>query len=94
MEEKQYEGKVKEVEDALNAIKLRQRKVVERKIANGEIKYSHQKKHFVYIDDEDKEFEIKKDPNEWDYDDEDDEDGDLNSDNEEEKKGEESNEAK
>lgn len=38
---------------------MKSRRNVERKIKNGEIKYDHQKKTFVYVEDEDKEFEVK-----------------------------------
>ena len=44
--------------EALDALKLRQRKTIERKIAAREITYSHTKKAFVYLDDEDKEFDV------------------------------------
>ena len=39
---------------------MRCRKVVERKIEKGEITYHHVKKAFVYVEDNDKEFEVKK----------------------------------
>ena len=41
MDEKALEIKRKTLEDALSIIKLRQRKVVERKMDSGEIKFSH-----------------------------------------------------
>ena len=62
---------------ALDGLKLRQQKNIERRIRAGEIKYNHTKKGFFYVDDEDKEFEINKDANyddEDDYDDEEDDD--------------------
>lgn len=71
------------VEEALAGLKLKSRRLVERKMKNDEIKYSHQKKTFVYCEDEDKEFEVKNRDDDQ-YGDED----DLGSDDEEETKGE------
>lgn len=39
---------------------MRCRRVVERKLEKGEITYHHAKKAFVYVEDNDKEFAVKK----------------------------------
>jgi hypothetical protein len=46
--------------DALDSLKLRSRRTVERKMELDEIKYSYAKKTFVYVEDEDKVFEVTK----------------------------------
>ena len=45
----QYEKHVGEIEKALDTLKLRDRKNVERKIKNGDVKYDKKLKKFVYI---------------------------------------------
>ena len=52
------EKEIAEVEEALSEYKLRARRHVERKIQNGEVRFSHTKKVFVYTGDEDREFQI------------------------------------
>ena len=54
LEEIQYEKHVDEIEKALESLKLRDRKGIERKIKSGDVKYDRKLKKFVYIDDEDK----------------------------------------
>ena len=72
-----------ELEDALEGLKLKSRRLVERKMKGEEIKYSYKKKTFVYCDDEEKEFEVKNRDDDQ-YGDED----DIASDDDEETKGE------
>jgi hypothetical protein len=48
-----------ELDDALEGLKLKSRRLVERKMKAEEIKYSYKKKTFVYCEDEEKEFEVK-----------------------------------
>ena len=57
MEAIQYEAHVNEIEKALDALKLRDRKNIERKIKNGDCKYDKKIKKFVYIEDEDKQLD-------------------------------------
>lgn len=79
MEDAKYEAHVNEIEKALDALKLRDRKNIERKIKNGDCKYDKKIKKFVYIEDEDKQLDQRnrhgqEDDDEDDYDDEDDDD--------------------
>ena len=77
-----YEAEVKEIQEFLDNLKLRQRKTVERKIRAGEIKYDKNKKGFVYADagaDGGRDYVIG-DGDEDDLEDEDKEEGGGNSD--------------
>ena len=75
-EEARHEKEVHEVEAVLEGLKLRQRKVVERKIRAGEIRYKGGT-GLVHVDDEEKEFKVKgEDEMDSDYDSEDDEEED------------------
>lgn len=57
-DDERYEKHVKEVDEALSLLRLRQRGVVERKIAAGEIKHKSGV-GFVYTDNEELEFEYQ-----------------------------------
>jgi hypothetical protein len=54
-EEAQYEKSVEAIEKALDSLRLRDRKNIERKITTGDVKYDPKIKKFVYITDEEKE---------------------------------------
>ena len=92
MEAIQYEAHVNEIEKALDALKLRDRKNIERKIKNGDCKYDKKIKKFVYIEDEDKQLDQRNrlgfgDEDEDDYDDEDADDQEEQKDGEKKPKG-------
>mmetsp|Transcript_8504 Transcript_8504/g.14314 ORF Transcript_8504/g.14314 Transcript_8504/m.14314 type:complete len:242 (-) Transcript_8504:104-829(-) len=71
-EEKKQEQHLDDLRKALDNLKLRQRKTIERKMENGEISFNNKKKAFMYCDDPEKEFEFdKEDQDAEDYDDED-----------------------
>jgi hypothetical protein len=75
------EEREEKMADALESLKLRDRKNIERKMETGEIKYSHKLNAFVYTDDETKQVELRaKTGNDDDYDDESDEDMDDSDD--------------
>jgi len=77
LEDVRHESKVKEVEEALDLLKLRQRKRVERRIGLGEVRYNHELKKFVDIKlDKDLEFGDEDDDLDSDGDFEDDSDDD------------------
>ena len=57
MEAIQYERHVNEIEKALDQLKLRDRKNIERKIKNGDVKYDKKIKKFIYTEDEDKQLD-------------------------------------
>ena len=54
-----YEKNVDAIRDALDALKLRDRKNIERKMAAGEVKYDQKLKKFVQVDDEEKELNLR-----------------------------------
>ena len=57
----------KVLDEALSVLKLKSRAKVLRKLETGEIKYDKLKKAFVYVEDDEKEFEVKnKDDDEYD----------------------------
>ena len=58
LDEQKYEKEVQEIREALENIKLRERKKIERKIKEGEIVY--RKGKFVYKYDEEKEYDLNK----------------------------------
>jgi hypothetical protein len=53
-EEMQHEKNAQEIEKALDALKLRDRKNVERKMNTGDVKWDYKIKKFVYVSDEEK----------------------------------------
>ena len=54
-----YEKNVDAIRDALDALKLRDRKNIERKMAAGEVKYDQKLKKFVQVYDEEKELNLR-----------------------------------
>jgi hypothetical protein len=53
-EEVKYEKDVNEIQDALDHMKLRDRKNIERKIKSGDVRYDLKVKKFVYVSEEEK----------------------------------------
>lgn len=57
-DEGRYEQEVSQCEELLDRLKVRQRRTIERKIKKHEIKFSKKKGGFVYVNDEDKDYDI------------------------------------
>lgn len=49
-DKEKFEKELRQVEVALESMKIRQRKFVERKLEGGEIKFDHKNLNFVYVE--------------------------------------------
>jgi hypothetical protein len=84
-DEMQLEKNEQAIEKALDLLKLRDRKNVERKITTGDVKYDHKIKKFVYVSDEEKLLKQRnKDGDDIEEEDEEDEDDDEDEDDSDE----------